>query len=129
MTHRVITGDGQPPRTPFAPAALVSGGERVLFISGQLGDDASGELVGGDDAGAQAEQCFRNIDALLSAAGATKEDVVKLTIYLTDLADREAVATVRTEYFGEHMPASTGLRVAGLVLPGARVEVEAIVVF
>ena len=129
MAHRVITADGGTPTTPFAPAALVAEGRRVLFVSGQLADDLNGELVGGDDAGAQAEQCFRNIDALLTAAGATRTDVVKLTIYLTDLADREAVARARTAYFGVHMPASTGLRIAGLVIPGARVEVEAIAVF
>jgi enamine deaminase RidA (YjgF/YER057c/UK114 family) len=107
----------------------VTQGRQVLFISGQLADSPSGELVGGDDAGAQAEQCFRNVDALLTAAGATKSDVVKLTIYLTDLADRDAVASARTAYFGEHMPASTGLQITALVIPGARVEVEAIAVF
>lgn len=119
---------GVPSTMPFAPAIVAEGATRFLFISGQLGEDATGALVS-DDAGEQAAQCFRNIDELLRAAGACKSNVAKLTIYLTDLVDREAVARARTEYFGAHRPASTGLMVAGLMAPGAKVEVEAIAAF
>lgn len=129
MTHTVIVFSDGRPATPFAPAALSQQGTQVLFVSGQLGEGADGELVS-PDAGEQAEQCFRNIDALLTAAGATRTDVVKLGMFMTDLvSDRAAVAAARTAYFGDHIPASTAYQVAGLVIPDARVEVEAIAVF
>lgn len=127
MPNTIVVPDGAPSAAPFSPAVLASGA-RVLFVSGQLGEDDEGALVS-EDAGEQAAQALRNVDRILAAAGATKQDVSKLTIYLTDLADREAVARARTAYFGSYKPASTGLVVAGLVIPGAKVEIEATAVF
>ena len=128
MRLEFVSPEGVLRDRPFAPAVRVEGATRFLFISGQLGEDADGALVSAG-AGEQAAQCFRNIDVLLSAAGAKKEDVAKLTIYLTHLADREAVARARTDYFGDHTPATTGIVVAELVVPGAIVEVEALATF
>lgn len=120
--------DGPPARGPYAPATLATG-NRVLTISGALAEDENGELVGGDDPEAQARQCLRNIDALLQAAGASKEDVVRIGVFLTDMADRPAVARARIEYFGEHEPAATLVQISSLVLPEFKVEIEATAIF
>ena len=77
----------------------------------------------------QARQCLANIEALLNAAGASKTDVVQIGVYLTDMADRQAVAEARIEYFGEHRPAATLFAVAGLVAPELKVEIEVTAIF
>lgn len=98
----------------------------LLFVSGVVPVDASGALVGGDDVVAQAEQVFRLIGLVLEAAGATAADVVKVTVFLLDKLDRERINPVRRAFFGEARPASTLVEVSGLVVPGARLEVEAV---
>jgi enamine deaminase RidA (YjgF/YER057c/UK114 family) len=101
----------------------------VLSISGQIAQGPDGGLVGGDDAGEQARQCLRNLDALLSAAGAARQDVARIVVYLTDIADRAAVARAREEYFGEHRPAATLVQIVALVAPEFKVEIEATAVY
>jgi 2-iminobutanoate/2-iminopropanoate deaminase len=129
MPNEVITAAGAaPPTGPFAPAVLATG-TRVLSISGQIADGADGEIVGGDDAGEQARQALRNLDALLVAAGAQRTDVVKISVFLTDIGDRAAVAAARSEYFGDHKPAATLFAVSGLVTPQLKVEIEATAIF
>ena len=98
----------------------------LLFVSGCIAVEGDGQLVGGDDVVAQTRQVFANLTAVLAAAGAGLADVVKVTVFLTDVADREAVNTVRREAFGETRPASTLVEVSGLVIDGARVEIEAV---
>jgi len=98
----------------------------LLFISGCVPVDAEGRLVGGDDVVAQARRVFANIGACLSAAGATFADVVKVTVYLTDVADRARINPVRREAFGAARPASTLVEVSALAVPGAKLEVEAV---
>ena len=97
----------------------------LLFISGCVPVDANGNLIVGDVV-AQAQQVFRNVALVLDAAGAGFGDVVKVTVFLTDIDDRRAVNTVRQEVFGASRPASTLVEVSRLAIPGARVEVEAI---
>jgi enamine deaminase RidA (YjgF/YER057c/UK114 family) len=108
---------------------VVGTGTRVLEISGCLSEDQSNQLVGGEDAEAQARQCLKNLDAILTAAGATRNDIVRIGVYLIDMDDRPAVARAREEYFGDHKPAATLVAVSALVLPEFRVEIEATVVF
>jgi reactive intermediate/imine deaminase len=98
----------------------------LLFVSGVVAVDAAGELVGGDDVVEQARQVFRNMGAVLAAAGCGFEDVVKVTVFLTDVGDRALVNPVRQEVFGEVRPASTLVEVPALAIPGARIEVEAV---
>jgi enamine deaminase RidA (YjgF/YER057c/UK114 family) len=69
---------------------------------------------------------FTNLAAVLDAAGATFADVVKVTVYLTDIADRARINPVRQEIFGDTRPASTLVEVSALVVPGAKVEIEAV---
>ena len=98
----------------------------LLFVSGVVPVDAERRLVGGDDVVAQARQVFANMHEVLAAAGCTFADVVKVTVFLTDVADRPLVNPVRQEVFGDTRPASTLVEVSGLVIPGAKIEVEAI---
>jgi 2-iminobutanoate/2-iminopropanoate deaminase len=99
---------------------------RLLFVSGCVPVDRQGELVGGDDVVAQARQVFRNVGEVLEAAGASFGDVVKVTLFLTDIDDRPLINPVRQEVFGEIRPASTLVEVSRLAVPGARLEVEAV---
>jgi reactive intermediate/imine deaminase len=98
----------------------------LLFVSGVVAVDGDGELVGGDDVVEQARQVFRNMGEVLAAAGCGFEDVVKVTVFLTDVDDRPLVNPVRQEAFGESRPASTLVEVSALAVPGARIEVEAV---
>jgi 2-iminobutanoate/2-iminopropanoate deaminase len=68
---------------------------------------------------------MRNIDRCLRAAGAGPENVVKVTIYLTDISERSSINPERIRYFGEHRPASTLVQVGALVAPELKVEIEA----
>ena len=85
-----------------------------------------GALVGGDDVAAQARQVFANMRTVLDAAGCRFEDVVKVTVFLTDVDDRPKINPVRQEVFGDARPARTLVEVSRLAVPGAKVEVEAV---
>jgi 2-iminobutanoate/2-iminopropanoate deaminase len=97
----------------------------LLFVSGCVPVDGEGKLVAGDVV-AQARQVFMNIGAVLEAAGAGFGDVVKVTVFLIDVDDRQAVNTVRQEFFGPARPSSTLVEVSRLAVPGALIEVEAV---
>ena len=98
----------------------------LLFVSGIVPVDRERNLVGGDDVVAQARAVFANLAEVLEAARCTFADVVKVTVFLTDVTDRPLVNPVRQEVFGETRPASTLVEVSALVIPGAKIEVEAI---
>jgi reactive intermediate/imine deaminase len=104
--------------------AVRAGG--LLFVSGCIPVDEGGRLVGGQDVVAQARQVFANVGRVLEAAGAGFDDVVKVTVYLTDVDDRPLINPVRREVFGGTRPASTLVEVSRLALPGARLEVDAV---
>ena len=103
----------------------VQAGE-LLFVSGIVAVDERRELVGEGDVVAQARCVFENMRQVLAAAGCTLVDVVKLTVFLTDIDDRPLVNPVRQEAFGETRPASTLVEVPALVIPGAKIEVECV---
>jgi 2-iminobutanoate/2-iminopropanoate deaminase len=105
----------------------VRGGD-LLFVSGCVPVDGDGALVGGDDVVAQARQVFANVGDTLAAAGAGPADVVKVTVFLTDIDDRPSINPVRQEFFGAARPASTLVEVSRLAVPGAKLEVEAVAV-
>lgn len=98
----------------------------LLFVSGIVPVDGRRELVGGGDVVEQARQVFRNMEAVLAAAGCTFADVVKVTVFLTDVDDRPLVNPIRQDVFGDARPASTLVEVSALVIPGAKIEVEAV---
>lgn len=99
----------------------------MLFVSGLTGHDGQGKLVGGADAAAQTRQILVNLQHVLDAAGATMADVLKVTVFLTDIGDRAGINPVRQEFFGAARPASTLIEVSRLALPEMKVEIEAIV--
>ena len=98
----------------------------LLFVSGIAPVDEHLNLVGGDDVGAQTRRLFENMDRILQTAGASFGDILKVTVYLTDVNDRQAVDVVRREFFGDARPASTLIGVAQLVVPGMKVEIDAV---
>jgi 2-iminobutanoate/2-iminopropanoate deaminase len=100
----------------------------LLFVSGVVPVDERGAVVGGGDVVAQARQVFANMGRVLDAAGASFADVVKVTIFLTDVDDRPLINPVRQDVFGEARPASTLVEVSRLAVPGAKIEVEAVAV-
>jgi len=99
----------------------------LLFISGLAGVDKDMRLVGADDAALQTRQIFENMKLVLAAAGADFGDILKVTVYLTDIDDRKIINPVRAEYFGSARPASTLIEVSRLAIPGMKVEIEAVV--
>jgi reactive intermediate/imine deaminase len=117
----------KPIKPYFAHAVKCSGGN-LLFISGQISRDAKGNLVGKGDIKAQTRQVLENIKAILASQGANMESIVKVTVFLTDLRNFEAVAEVRQEYFQNNVPASTLVGVTGLVSSDYLIEIEAIAV-
>jgi len=125
LQQNYVQPDGLPPANGYSHAVAFSG--RMVVVSGQVPLDAQGRLVGPDDPEAQVRQVFDNLMAALAAAGAGMEHVVKLTVYLTDLADLAVFRSVRDEYISvEKPPASSLVRVAGLVSPAFRVEIDAL---
>jgi len=105
---------------PYSQAVSADG---WLYTSGQVGmDPATGEIVAGGFA-AQARQVIANLRQVLSSAGCTFADVVKATVYVTDLADFPTLNTLYGEAMGDHRPARSTVQVAGLP-KGALVEID-----
>jgi 2-iminobutanoate/2-iminopropanoate deaminase len=98
----------------------------LLFVSGIVPVDAEGRVVGGDDVVEQARQVFQNMGEVLAAAGAAFADVMKVTVFLTDVDDRAKINPIRQEVFGEARPASTLVEISRLAVPGAKIEVECV---
>ena len=98
---------------------------QLLFVSGRVGIDPESQKLPADVVD-QARQVFSGIGQVLQAAGASFADVLKVTVFLTDINDRPKINPIRREFFGEHRPASTLVEVSRLVQPDAKVEVEAI---
>lgn len=118
----VRTDDAPAPIGPYSQA-IQAGSE--LFCSGQIPiDPRTGEMIEGD-ASAQADRVLRNLGAVLQAGGSSYADVVKTTIFLTDMNDFGAVNEVYARYFDAAKPARSTIAVAALP-KGARVEIDAI---
>ena len=124
MKNIVFTADAPAAIGPYSQA--VKAGD-TLYLSGQIGmNPATGELVSAD-VKEQTAQALKNMKAVLAAAGVTTDNVVKTTVFLTDMADFQAVNAVYAETFASDAPARSCVAVAALP-KGARVEVEAIAV-
>ncbi|MYW66833.1 RidA family protein [Streptomyces sp. SID8379] len=125
-THltRIPAPDGVAPAAAYTHVVLGSG--RFVAVSGQLALDEKGQLVGAGDPLAQARQVFENLRRCLAAAGATFEDVVKMTYFVTDVADMPSVRRARDEFLDPaRLPAASAVQVAGLMGPEFLLEVEA----
>jgi 2-iminobutanoate/2-iminopropanoate deaminase len=123
MTRSVILSAAAPQPVSAYSQAIQSGS--LLFLAGQIPlDPATGKLVSSSIA-EETDRIMENLRAVLSAAGATLDNVLKTTVYLTDMADFSAFNQAYARYFTNNPPARTTVAVAALPL-GARVEVEAI---
>lgn len=115
------------PRPRGYSAGIITEG-RIVFVSGQIGWDASGRIAGGDLA-AQVRQALSNVVAILAEAGAGPEHVARMTWFITDkaeyLAQQKAIGAAYREVMGGTYPAMSVVAVAGLLEDGARVEIEA----
>jgi enamine deaminase RidA (YjgF/YER057c/UK114 family) len=100
----------------------------TIYVSGQHAGRPDGTIAGAGDVQAQATAAFEKIAALLAAGGATMDDVVKLTVYLTDIAGRPGFAAARRAFFSGDFPCSTLVAISALAQPGLLVEIEAIAV-
>jgi len=127
MRHIIQSPQAPQPKTAYSQA-IVATGTRFLFISGQVPVDKEGHLVGAGDFRAQAHQVFRNMQMQLEAAGASWDNVVKLTVFLTDMAHFPIFNEVRQEYLRPPFPAATTCAVKALVEPQWLLEIEAIAV-
>jgi 2-iminobutanoate/2-iminopropanoate deaminase len=124
--HRLIRAEGlSEPISHYSDA--VRAGD-LVFVSGQASVDRQGKLVGAGDVVAQTRQVLDNMRLALAAAGATLDDVVKVTVYLADCADRPKVNEVRKAYFGNNRPASTLIGISDWAIPGMLIEIDAIAV-
>jgi enamine deaminase RidA (YjgF/YER057c/UK114 family) len=109
----------------YAPAVLCRRGN-LLFVSGMVGWDENGQVVGSDDITVQARCAFQNLRDVLAAAGGRMEDVVMATEYVVDMREYPQIARVRREFFGDHRPAATLVEVSRLFKPDLRFEIQAI---
>jgi enamine deaminase RidA (YjgF/YER057c/UK114 family) len=126
LTH-IAAPEGVAPGVGYTHVVLGTG--RFVAISGQVALDEHGEVVGAGDAAAQARQVFANLQSCLAAAGATFDDVVKFTFYLTDIRYLPAVREARDAYIdAERPPASTAVQVTSLVRPELLLEIDAFAV-
>jgi reactive intermediate/imine deaminase len=98
----------------------------LLFVSGVAPLDGAGKLAG-EDVVTQAKQVFANLKKILRAADAEFADVLKVTVYLLDVADRSKINPVRQQHFGTARPASTLIGVKQLAVEGMKIEIEAVV--
>jgi 2-iminobutanoate/2-iminopropanoate deaminase len=105
---------------------VVASGEKLVFISGQLARDQDGNIVGPGDMRAQIRQVGENLRKGLEAAGASLDDLVKTTTYVTDIDEFFKHVDVRHDYLGVSLPASTTVEVRRLSHPSLLVEIEAI---
>lgn len=112
----------------YSQAWKIVGADSIIFVSGQCPINSDGELVGVGDFEAQTRQTFENLAAVLAASGAGFDDVVKLSVFLTDISKLSEFGRVKSEFIHGKQPASTAMGVAGLAIPEMYVEVEAIAV-
>ena len=102
---------------------------KMVFVSGQVSRNAQGETVGKGDIIAQTRQVLENMKSVLAAGGATMDDVVKVTVFVTNVAEHYSqIHQVRAEYFKSDYPASTMVEVKALVHEDMLIEIEAIAV-
>jgi 2-iminobutanoate/2-iminopropanoate deaminase len=113
-------------RPAYSHVVTVTGPGKTIYVAGQLGRDAQGNIVG--DMRAQMEQTFKNLEACLKEAGASWADVVKTNTFVTDYEEFSKHSDVRMRYIGVASPTSTTVQISRLAQPEAMVEIELIAV-
>ncbi|MFC8221155.1 RidA family protein [Streptomyces sp. NPDC057362] len=124
---RIPAPEGVAPAAQYTHVVLGTG--RFVAVSGQLALDEDGKVVGEGDPVAQARQVFENLRRCLASAGATFDDVVKLTFFVTDVAHMAAIRTARAAHIpDDRLPAASAVQVGALVRPEFLMEIEAFAV-
>jgi len=123
MIERITTPGAPAPRGPYSPA--VRAGD-YIFVSGQIPVDPITNQTKLGDIGSETRQVLENIRINLEGCGASMADVVKTTVFLTNVQDFAAMNAQYAEVFGESKPARSTIGVAALPLPGGKIEIEAI---
>jgi enamine deaminase RidA (YjgF/YER057c/UK114 family) len=129
MTLELINPDELP--TPESYTQVIAAtGSRMVFVAGQMAEDAQGNLVGPGDLAAQARQVFANVGRALAAAGARPDQVTKITIYVVHHRPEylPEISEARLAVFGEHKPADALIGVEALAEPKYLIEVDAIAI-
>jgi len=123
MIERLSPPGVAAPRGPYSPAVRAGG---FIYVSGQVPiDPLTNETIRGD-VKLETRQVLSNIERILDGCGASVNDVVKCTVFLTDVKDFAAMNEIYSEFFGAAKPARTTVAVAALPLPGAKVEIDAV---
>jgi len=125
MPYSTIATPDAKPVANYKMGTCMEGG-RLLYISGQVAWDTSGDVVGKGDVRAQARQTLENLRRVLQAAGGDLGNLMKITTYITRIEDFPAVAEVRSEVFQGELPASTLIVVRSLFHPDFLIEVEGV---
>jgi 2-iminobutanoate/2-iminopropanoate deaminase len=112
------------PASGFSDAVTAVGPGRLIHVAGNVGFGPGGKVVEGG-MGAEARATFDNIERTLKEVGAEMSDVVKINAFVTSLEDYAEYAEARAERFGEKLPASATVQVAGLLV-GAQIEIDAV---
>jgi enamine deaminase RidA (YjgF/YER057c/UK114 family) len=121
---RIVSEQVKEPAPKTWSNCLVVGNH--VFVSGMTAHDLEGNVVGGKDMYSQARQAFDKIRALMEAAGASMSNIVKLTIFVTDISERKEVWRAREEYFSGNFPACSLIGISALATPELKVEIEAV---
>jgi enamine deaminase RidA (YjgF/YER057c/UK114 family) len=129
MPLELINPDDLPIPESYTQVVAATG-SRLVFVAGQVAEDAQGELVSRGDVAGQARQAFANLGRALAAAGATPRHVARITIYVVGHRPEylPLISAARIAVFGDHKPADTLIGVATLAEPGYWVEGDAIAV-
>ena len=118
-------GVAKPIRGYYSNCVRVSAGP-LLFISGQVALDPDGHIVGKGDVRAQTVQVLENIRTILRANGADMQDVVSVTVYVTDIGFLDRITDIRLQYFPSDGPSSAIIEIAKLAMPELLIEISAV---
>lgn len=117
---------------PMRGGAYSSGVEapagRTVYVSGQVALDADGNVVGEGDIKLQTETVLEHVKTVVEEAGGSMEDIVKVTVFITDMGLYDEIHEVRRRYFQEPFPASSMVEVSALIDPRLLIEIEAVAV-
>ena len=123
MSHVPVRAGNLP--APVGPYSPGMGFEKLIFVSGQGGVDPATGLIA-DDVEQQTEQCLKNVQTILEAAGSSLQHVLRCGVFLLDMREFKKMNGIYARVFGDHRPARTTVQVAGLPGEGLRVEIDAI---
>lgn len=117
-----------PPGRGVFTSAVEAPRGRTIYVSGLTSRDVDGNVVGEGDIKAQTEKVLENVKTILGEAGATMEDIVKVTVFILDMEQFSEIHEVRRRYFTEPYPASSMVEVSRLVDPRLLIEIEAVAI-